>query len=1022
MADEGNTRRLAAILAADVVDYSRLMHEDEAGTVAAWQAARRDAVDPTLEANKGRVVKRTGDGFLAEFATVEDAVRCAVAMQAALAESALDFRMGINLGDITDDGDDIHGDGVNIAARLEGLADPGGIYISGSVHDQVHNKLDLAFTDMGEQQVKNIARPVRAFKVNMGETKVAFVAASSKPTSKTKTAIAASVAAVIAIAGGLFIWEPWVTRVEPASVEKMRFPLPSKPSVAVLPFNDFSEGKTQGALADGITEDIITNLARLPSLFVVARNSTFQFKGKAVDVRTVAEDLGVRHVVEGSVRRAGDRVRITAQLIDAVSGQHIWAERFDRELKDIFEVQDEIAKSIALKLVRNLAWTQSGKRQNRNLEAYHLALQARQLVGRGNPEINKRAKALAKRAIAIDPENARAHAVLAYSHGFDAIRRWVKDTEGAKKLAYEYGQKAVQLDPGDSYAHLALGAAFRNRGEIKRAIESYNRAIALSPNSADVLAISSFNLILIGQYDEAIPRLKSAMRLNPYYDWSRPNFLGLAYFGKREFAKAAPLLEESYKLNPKSLRQTEVLAAAYAHMGQMENAAKWREVVLKRRPNYSLQAARKRFSKIPGGRLILEGMKKASFPENPPLKLPDKPSVAVLPFTNMSGDKDQEYFSDGITEDIITDLSKVSGLFVIARTSTNRYKGKSVDVRKIARELGVRYIVEGSVRKAADKVRITAQLIDASNGNHVWAERYDRDLKDVFAIQDDVSRRVVGELAVTLKANEQERLFRKHTNNVEAYDLFLRGRATLSPPSKENTKRGRKLFTRVIELDPKFAGGYAGLSYNYFVGVTLGHSKSPRRDIDRAFGLAQKAVSVDDTFGWSYIALANAHLARGEHDRAIAVVQKAVEIQPGDSDALLALGVNFFYAGMGRDAVEVIQQSQRLNPHLRSLDVARLCHAYFATGEYVKVIQLCEKAVKMIGKRSPRAAAYNLAYVAAANSLLGKDEAAKLAARRLLENQPDFSLSNWPLLRRYKRPGDRKLLREAAIKAGVPEN
>ena len=281
MAETSNIRRLAAILAADVVDYSRLMHEDEAGTVAAWQAARRDAIDPTLEANKGRVVKRTGDGFLAEFATVEDAVKCAVAMQGLLADGPLDFRMGINLGDITDDGDDIHGDGVNIAARLEGLGDPGGICISGSVHDQVHNKLDLSFTDTSDREVTNIARPVRVFKINLGKTKTAPDASA---TSSRWPAIAA----------GLFVWEPWITRVEPASVEKMRFPLPEKPSIAVLPFDNLSGDPSQEYFSDGMTESIITALSKIPRMFVIARNSTFTYKGRAVKVQRVAEDLGVR--------------------------------------------------------------------------------------------------------------------------------------------------------------------------------------------------------------------------------------------------------------------------------------------------------------------------------------------------------------------------------------------------------------------------------------------------------------------------------------------------------------------------------------------------------------------------------------------------------------------------------------------------------------------------------------------------------------------------------------------------------
>ena len=298
MGDVGNTRRLVAILAADVAEYSRLMHEDEEGTIAAWQSARRDIIGPVIAEHGGRIVKHTGDGFLAEFATVTPAVRCAVQLQSALGDCSLIFRMGINLGEIVADADDIHGDGVNIAARLEGLAEPGGICISGAVYDQVHYKIDLGYDDLGEQKVKNIASPVRVYRIlpSVGS------GATSRPLKKWDTGRwrtpAIAVAAVVLLAGaGIAWWQPWVTRVEAASIERMAFPLPEQPSIAVLPFTNFSGDKDQEFIADGITEDIFTDLSKVPGLFVVARNSTFTYKGKTVKFRQVAEDLGVRYVL-----------------------------------------------------------------------------------------------------------------------------------------------------------------------------------------------------------------------------------------------------------------------------------------------------------------------------------------------------------------------------------------------------------------------------------------------------------------------------------------------------------------------------------------------------------------------------------------------------------------------------------------------------------------------------------------------------------------------------------------------------
>lgn len=631
MAEERVQRKLAAILAADVVGYSRLMGEDEAGTRARFNAYLHELIEPAIASRQGRIVKTTGDGLLVEFASVVDAVQCAVDIQKGMSERIADepedrrmeFRIGVNLGDVIIEGDDLHGDGVNVSARLEGLADPGGIFISGTAFDQIHKNVDVGYEFLGEQQVKNIADPVRVYRVLTGPDDAGrLIGANKKTPVSSKWSAIAAVVAVIFAAGGVAWWQPWVPDVEPASIDKMAF------------------------------------------------------------------------------------------------------------------------------------------------------------------------------------------------------------------------------------------------------------------------------------------------------------------------------------------------------------------------------------------------------------KLPDRPSIAVLPFTNMSGDKAQEYFADGITEDIITDLSKVSGLFVVSRNSTFTYKGKPVKVNKVAQDLGIRYVLEGSVRRATDRIRINVQLIDALKGNHVWAERYDRELRDVFAVQNDVTRRVVSELAVTLKTNEQERLYRRHTENLEAYETFLRARQ-LRTPTRENNIKAKALFERVIELDPKFAGGYAGLSFIYARGVRHGLVKSRKEAAKLSLDFAQRAVAADNTFGWSYIALGGAYLANRKHDKAVTAMEEALRIQPSDADAHVYRGFYLHWAGRGEDAIAAVKQAMRLDPTGRSRrrQVIFLGFSNFTAGRYKNTIALLEPHYPYFSRRGHVA----LGFLAAAHAGTGNLERARAVVKAYLKKKPRLTVSKYPLLRNYKRKKDKERFAELLRKADLPE-
>ena len=400
------------------------------------------------------------------------------------------------------------------------------------------------------------------------------------------------------------------------------------------------------------------------------------------------------------------------------------------------------------------------------------------------------------------------------------------------------------------------------------------------------------------------------------------------------------------------------------------------------------------------------------------IPLPDKPSIAVLPFTNMSSDAEQEYFSDGITEDIITDLSKISGLFVVARNSTFTYKGQAVKIRQVAEELGVRYVLEGSVRRAEDKIRITAQLIDALTGNHIWAERYDRELKDVFSVQSEVARQVAKALAVTLKANENERLFQKYTTSIDAYDVFLQARRTVDAPSRDNILRGEELFSRVIELDPNFAGGYAGLSFNLSVQVRFQFSDSPSSDLSRTFDLAKKAIELDSSYAWGHIALAGAYLAKGDADAAVDAVRQALALEPNGYEANLFMGFYLQFAGESALAVEHLLLANRLSPVVTLRDLAFLHIAHFMNQNYTETVQIYTE----VSRKFPQTKFPGLFVTsAAAYALLDKPTEADAVSKRLLVFHPNFNLSQWKYLKLWKSEENRIRLYNAAKQAGIPE-
>jgi adenylate cyclase len=649
-------RKLTAILSADVKGYSRLMGEDEKGTVRTLSTYRK-IMTTLIQQSRGRVVDAPGDNVLAEFGSVVDAVQCAIEIQKELKtkntelpeNQRMEFRMGVNIGDVIEEGKKIYGDGVNIAARIESLAEGGGICISGTAYDQVKNKLDLEYEFLGEKEVKNIAEPVRVYRVRL-KPGVELSVSRGERRAGLKRWQYATAAVVLLIAGfvTLAIWKHYtpsaplpeefskekittvpsekqkaqppsptseivspeekkeslphakpsttVTLTKPAmevaSVKKMAYPLPDKPSIAVLPFVNMSGDPQQEYFSDGLTEDIITALSKVQRLFVIARNSTFTYKRKPVKVQQVAEELGVRYVLEGSVQRAGDRVRITAQLIDALKGHHLWAERYDRDLKDLFALQNEITMKILMALQVKLVEGEQAlvrARGTNNFEAYEKFLQATEQHYLFTREAGVRARQLCEEAIALDSGYAAAYGLLSVVLLAELRYRWTRSPSETMRQALEMAEKALALDSKTLIAQLAMGQIHMLKKEHDKAIEWGERAVATYPNADNAHVFLAWFLMMGDRPEEAIPLIKQAIRRNPIPPGWYFMVLGNTYRMIDRFDEAMVELKKAIAYSPDELLAHVTLAAVYAEAGRLEEARVEAGEVMRIQPTFSLE-------------------------------------------------------------------------------------------------------------------------------------------------------------------------------------------------------------------------------------------------------------------------------------------------------------------------------------------------------------------------------------------------------------------------------------------------
>ena len=967
-------RRLAAILAADVVGYSRLMGGDEAGTLARFKDHRAGLIDPNIAEHHGRIVKVMGDGLLVEFASVVEAVGCAVEIQRGMVarnadvpdDRRIDLRIGINLGDVIVEDDDIHGDGVNVAARLEALADPGGVCISGDAYRQVRGKIEAEFEDLGEQQLKNISEPVGVWRW-LGEGQERGPSKFSLPGAPAARGV---------------------------------------PAIAVLPFDNLGRDENVDDFADGLTDEIITAFSRQTGMTVLARSSTLLFKGKAVDVTEVGRKLGANYVLQGSVRKAGSRVRVAAQLVEADTGNHLWGDQFDGELVDVFTLQDEVTFNIVA-ATRSQIHVKDAERvrdvpedQLSDNELLALASQRMQAIG---AEEQREAARLSGLVVQRSPRNAMALAMLASCALLENEYDYRAVSEQDSARSFDLIDQSVQLNEESDYAHFVRGRLLLEvRREHSLAIAEAERALELNPNYLYGYVLLGYATICRGDPERGMALVEKALRADPrrvrfaYFE-----ILAIGKFLLEDYAAALELAETAAQRAGYLPYLRVLLAVFHAALGQADKARAQVEALVEVAPDATVRTIRRPpFKDEADTDKFIDGLRKAGFPEgrngqssDDHLPLPDKPSIAVLPFSNISGDPEQEYFSDGITEDIITELSRFSSLMVIARNSSFAYKGQAVDVRQVAQELGVRFVLEGSIRRAGGRVRITAQLLDSETGEHVWAERYDRDLEDIFDLQDEITRNVAGAIAPQIELAEVERGRKLSGADLTAYELALKAQALfydgVRAADPNILERAKAQTDAALELDPRNTHALWTKGFIFLYEHVYRWDEDPGAKLASAMEIADRLIHIDPSNAKSYIVRALAHQYHREFDAAIDDHRRAVTLNPN-------LALNYFMmswseavAGLASEAREHAQTALRLSP--RDTDIwlgegyGALALASFIEGDLVETMKWARLAIQMHGNMPVRQA-----LMIACNAYLGDLQAAEHYAESLATSVPGF--------------------------------
>jgi len=714
-------------------------------------------------------------------------------------------------------------------------------------------------------------------------------------------------------------------------------------------------------------------------------------------------------------------VRVTAQLIDALSGYHLFSERYDREVKDIFRVQDEITKKVFTAVLVKLAAGEAQAYHEKgtdSLDAYLKVMQARDYK---NSQFTKErvltAMQLFEEAIALDPEYALAYSYLATAHFDLVILGASDDPKKSLMTAIELGNRAVALDESNPSVHANLAFIYIVAKNFDKAFAAAEKAVSLAPNSAAGYFALGFAFNNTGRYQEAIPALEKCLRLSPIPVASHVLvLLGNAYRHFDRYEEAIATYKKALHIfGPDQIWVHINLAATYALMDSEEEARVAAANIMRIDPDFSSVKYLKPWpiSQESKDRMVA-ALRKAGLPEHPPLPLPDKPSIAVLAFDNLSGDPEQEYFSDGISEEIINALSKTDKLLVIARNSSFVYKGKPVNVKQVSRELGVRYVLEGSVRKSEDRIRITAQLIDATTGHHLWSERYDRELKEIFELQDEITQKIVVALEVKLTDGEQALIWSKKYKNLDVYLKSREAWAHWNKGTLESSMRHGQLAQEIIDMAPESPSGYYALAYYHWTLARYG--KSPRENLKKAFELAQKVISIDESYPFSHILLSSVYLMMRQYDKAIAAGERAVELSPNGADIHVIFGETLNAAGRPNEAIKHIKKGIRLNPFPAYWAFNNLGNCYVQKEQYEKALTEFKKALQLAPEAPHVHGMLAVTYI-----LLGREEEAHASAAKSMELAPWISVGLISKTSLFKDKAYLNKILDAMRKAGYPE-
>lgn len=1035
MAERRRSGKLAVILHADVAASTGLVRQDEHVAHARIRDTFQRFSD-IITRYHGRVRELRGDALLAEFERASGALSAALAFQAdhgkyiATLSGPIrpEVRVGIAMGEVVVADRTITGEGVVLAQRLEQLASPGGVVIQAAACETIPSRFPFQYADLGQQEVKGFDKPVQVYSATLKQG--AELPSPEQPEHRARNTIAAFASIAMVVAGIALMWlKPWELREEPAAIERMAFPLPDQPSIAVLPFDNFTSDPDQDYFVDGLTEDIITELSRFSELFVISRSSTFTYKGMPVKAGQVAEELGVRYVLEGSVRRTNTELFVTAQLIDATTGVHVWAERYERPLSEFHDIQAEVLDTVVSTVagrIQNVELRIANRKQTNSLSAYEHVLQGYALFSRWKKESNAQARAHFQKAIELDPQYSRAYSGLAFSHNIDLGRGWSEDTDASFKRAEEASLRAIALDDSDNRPRIVLGWAYINKGDIEKGIAEIKKGVSLNPNDANVLARSGYALTYAGEFEQAMEQVKRAMRINPFHPGYYYDVLGWAQYFLGQYNDALRTMSHVTKPN---MAQHRTLAAVYARLGQTDKAREHANQILELDPDFTLAGYAKTqpFRDPDHLAFHLESLRLAGLPDHPPLELPEKPSIAVLPFDDLSPEVPKRSLADGLTETLISTLGQVSDLFVTARNSVMVYRGQATDIREIGRQLGVRYVLEGSVQQTSDKVRVTAQLVDTVTGGHLWAERYDRLLDDIFLLQDEIALNVLVSLQVELTDGEVARLRSSTTKNVDAYLLYQQAVEIFFTFTKEAMIETRRLMDKVLRLDPNFTSAMILKAWTHITDAESGYTNSREESIS----LAEDELAHMEGLGLELNVLASGEaimiraykeLLQGNHTRAVEYGERSVALLPNHPDMLAILGLFLHYAGKNKYAIEVFQKAMRVDPGYKSWVTGAVSKALVLLEDYdaaeISARDGIERASKGRDDATLAIAHQSMAMVYAAQ---GKAELGRMEIRRALELAPRLSLQSYQSTTHYRNKRDLALLVGLLQTAGLPE-